>query len=99
MRIMALFQIHFLQNACEWVRITVGGGHLCHIDTFLFLFHLFCSVSRVRDENSSILGSGMKATAALPSRAEKAVPGIAFSSPCSNEFKILISFNLILSYM
>ena len=35
----------------------------------------------------------MKATAELPSRAEKAYPDIVFSCICS---KILISFNLIL---
>ena len=36
----------------------------------------------------------MKATAELPSRAEKAEPAIMFSFICSNEFKILISFTL-----
>ena len=41
----------------------------------------------------------MKATAELPSRAEKAEPAIMFSCICSNEFKIHISFNLILPYM
>ena len=41
----------------------------------------------------------MEATAELPSRAEKAEPDIVFSSICSNEFMILISFNLILHYM
>ena len=41
----------------------------------------------------------MKATAELPSRAEKAEPVIVFSCICSNEFKILISFTLILPYM
>ena len=41
----------------------------------------------------------MKATAELPSRAEKAEPAILFSYICSNEFKILISFNLILPYI
>ena len=41
----------------------------------------------------------MKATAELPRRAEKAEPAIMFSFICSNEFKILISFNLILPYM
>ena len=43
--------------------------------------------------------SGMKATAELPSRAEKAEPAILFSFICSNQFKIHISFNLILPYM
>ena len=43
--------------------------------------------------------SGMKATAELPSRAKKAEPDIVFSLICSNKFKILISFNFILSYM
>ena len=38
---------------------------------------------------------GMKATAELPSRAEKANPAIKFSCICSNKFKILISLNLI----
>ena len=41
----------------------------------------------------------MKATAELPSRAEKGEPDIMFSCICSNEFKILISFNLLLPYM
>ena len=36
---------------------------------------------------------------AEPSRAENAEPDIVFSYICSNEFKILISFNLILPYM
>ena len=41
----------------------------------------------------------MKAMAELPSRVEKKnEPDIAFSCICSNEFIILISFNLILSY-
>ena len=44
-------------------------------------------------------GSGMKATAELPSRAEKAEPAEVFSCIYSNEFKILISSNLILLYM
>ena len=43
--------------------------------------------------------SGMKATAELPSRAEKAEPDIMFSCICSNEFIILISINLILPYI
>ena len=44
MRVMALFQIHFLQNACVPVRMAPGQGHLCHIDTFLVVFWrvLFC---------------------------------------------------------
>ena len=41
----------------------------------------------------------MKATAELPSRVEKAEPEIVFSCICSNEFRILISFNRILPYM
>ena len=36
----------------------------------------------------------MKATAELPSRAEKAKPDTMFSCICSNEFKVLISINL-----
>ena len=44
------------------------------------------------------MGSGKKATAELLSRAEKAEPDTVFSCICSNEFKILISFNLILPY-
>ena len=43
--------------------------------------------------------SGMKATAELPIRAEKAEPVIVFSCICSNEFKILISFTPILPDM
>ena len=35
---MALFQLHFLQNACFYVRMTPKGGHLCRLDTFL-VFH------------------------------------------------------------
>ena len=50
-------------------------------------------------EGSGDCGSGMKATAELPSRAVKAEPDIVFSCICSNEFMILISFNLILPYM
>ena len=46
-----------------------------------------------------VWGAGMKATTELPSRAEKAEPAIVLSCICSNEFKILISFNLILPYM
>ena len=38
MRVMALFQLHFLQNACVQVRVAPGEGHLCHIDTFQVLF-------------------------------------------------------------
>ena len=41
----------------------------------------------------------MKATAELPSLAEKAEPAKMFSCIFSNEFKILISLNLILPYM
>ena len=41
----------------------------------------------------------MKATAEPPSRAEKAELDIMFFCFCSNEFKILISFNLILLYI
>ena len=26
---------NFLQNACVWVRMPLGVGHLCHTDTFL----------------------------------------------------------------
>ena len=40
MVVMALFQIHFLQNACFWVRMTPGQGHLCHIVTFLVLLSI-----------------------------------------------------------
>ena len=40
MRVMALFQLHFLSNACVWVKMAPGRGHLCHIDTFLVLFLL-----------------------------------------------------------
>ena len=29
------FKLHFFQNACVWVRMAPGRGHLCHIDTFL----------------------------------------------------------------
>ena len=39
MRVMAPFQLHFLQNACVRVRMAPGQGHLCHIDTFLV--HIF----------------------------------------------------------
>ena len=35
MRVMALFQLHFLQNACVQVRMDPGQGHLCYIYTFL----------------------------------------------------------------
>ena len=35
MMMMALFQLHFLQNACFRVRLAPGRGHLCHNDTFL----------------------------------------------------------------
>ena len=38
MRVMALFQLHFFQNAFVWVRMAPWRGHLCHIDTFLVLF-------------------------------------------------------------
>ena len=38
MGVMALFQLHFLQNACFLVRMAPGRGHLCCIDTFLVLF-------------------------------------------------------------
>ena len=41
----------------------------------------------------------MKATAELQSRPEKAEPDIVFSCICSNEFKILISFDLKLTNM
>ena len=35
MGVMALFQLHFLQNACLRVRMTNEWGHLYCIDTFL----------------------------------------------------------------
>ena len=53
----------------------------------------------VSDTISIPTGSGMKATAELPSRAEKAEPDLVFTYICSNNFKVLISFNLILPYM
>ena len=37
----------------------------------------------------------MKATAELPSPAEKAEPDMGFSCICSNEFMILISFKIL----
>ena len=40
----------------------------------------------------------MKATAELPSRAEKAEPDIVFSCICSNAFMILIYGFMILDY-
>ena len=41
MRVMALFSTSFFfQNACVWVRMTPGRGHLCHTDTFLVFFRL-----------------------------------------------------------
>ena len=44
-------------------------------------------------------GSGMKATAGRRAEPKEVEPNIVFSFICSNEFKILISFNLIWSYM
>ena len=35
MGVMALFQLHFLQNACLWVRMVPGWGRMCPVDTFL----------------------------------------------------------------
>ena len=35
MGVMALFQHHFLQNACLRVRMAPGWEHLCCIDRFL----------------------------------------------------------------
>ena len=35
MRVMAFFQLNFLQNSCVQGRMGTKQGHLCHIDTFL----------------------------------------------------------------
>ena len=59
----------------------------------------FLSVAMHTMKEVQYLRSGMKATAELPSRAEKAEPDIVFSCICSNDFKILHSFNLKLPYM
>ena len=38
-KVMALFQLHFLQNACVWVRMAPGQGHLYrHILSLFFSF-------------------------------------------------------------
>ena len=55
---------------------------------------LVISVIPVTDMCRLCFGSGMKATAELSSQAKKAVSDIMFSCICSNEFNILISFNL-----
>ena len=50
-RIMPHLAELLLQNACEWVRMAPGRGHLCHVDTFLVHYketeHAIKTVGRV----------------------------------------------------
>ena len=57
-----------------------------------------CNILRSKLPRNQIW-SGMQATAELPSRAKKAKSDIVFSCICSNEFKILVSFYLILQHI
>ena len=52
---MALYQLHFLQNACFQVRIAPGQRPLCPIDTFLISFE---NVVKCEDINYFYLYSG-----------------------------------------
>ena len=52
MRVMALFQLQFLQNALVQVKMAPGRRHLCHIDTFLVIYFF----QNRRHEMSSLRG-------------------------------------------